>query len=187
MMQLNSFLQKTTIVFFCLFFSTFSWAQTRYVTDQLEITMRSGPSTSNSIISMLKSGESVNVIEQDNDTKYSLVETSRGKQGYVLTRFLDREASGRERFARLQEQTEKLKTEIARLKQELAEYKTLNDNNSSEIAQLRSTLAATENELGDLKTATRDTMAIMQQNDTLKTRIEELETEKMKLSEENTH
>jgi len=168
-----------------LLFSNLSMAQTRYVTDQFEITLRSGPSTSNSIVSMLKSGQALKLIEQDAETKYSLVETDKGKQGYVLTRFLDNEPSGRERFASLQQQTDKLKQQISEFKQQLEQARGLNDQDTQEIAQLRSKLNATETELSDLKTATRDTQIILQQNDTLKTRIDDLEAQKLKLSEEN--
>jgi SH3 domain protein len=180
-------LNFSTLIFSILLlsFSTLATAQTRYVTDQFEITLRSGPSTSNNIVAMLKSGQAVKVIEQDDETKYSLVETDRGKRGYVLTRFLDNEASGRERFARLQRQTEKLKQQISELKQQLQEARSMNNSDSEQIAQLSSRLNATENELSDLKIATRDTLVIMQQNDTLKTRIDELEAQKQTLSEEN--
>jgi uncharacterized protein YgiM (DUF1202 family) len=46
--------------------------------------MRSGTSTSNNIIIMLKSGQTVKILEQDLKSQYSLVETEEGKTGYVL-------------------------------------------------------------------------------------------------------
>jgi len=52
---------------------------------------------------------------------------------------------------------------------------------------LRSKLNQTENELDDLKAATHDTLLIIQQNDTLKNRINELETDKRQLVDENTN
>ena len=47
---------------------------TGYITDEFEVTMRSGTSTSNSIVRMLRSGEAVTVLEEDSATQYSLVE-----------------------------------------------------------------------------------------------------------------
>ena len=38
---------------------------TGYITDEFEVTMRSGTSTSNSIVRMLRSGEAVTVLEED--------------------------------------------------------------------------------------------------------------------------
>ena len=179
---------KFSTLFFSLIllsFSSLATAQTRYVTDQFEITLRSGPSTSNSITAMLKSGQALKVIKQDDETKYSLVETDKGKQGYVLTRFLDNEPSGRERFARLQQQTAQLKQQITELRQQLEEARSMNNSDAEQIATLSAKLNATENELSDLKVATRDTLVIMQQNDSLKSRIDELEAQKQTLSEEN--
>ena len=184
--MLKTPLLKATFIVFTIFFTSLSWAQTRYVTDQFEITMRSGPSTSNNIISMLKSGEKVTIIEQDDVTKYSLVETSKGKKGYVITRFLDNVASGRTRFSNLQIQTDKLKATIENLRQEASESKTQTNNDSSKILTLSSDLTKTESELNDLKAATHDTILVLQQNDSLKSRINDLEADKLQLLEENT-
>ncbi len=183
----KSFAIKTTIILSSIIISSVSLAQTRYVTDQFEVTLRSGSSTSNSIISMLKSGAKVNVIKQDSETKYSLVETEKGKQGYILTRFLDNLASGRDRYTALKTQTETLNSTIRSLKQEVDENIGVINNDANEISMLRSKLNQTENELDDLKAATHDTLLIIQQNDTLKNRINELETDKRQLVDENTN
>ena len=63
-------------------------AKTRYITDDFEVTMRSGTSISNSIVRMLNSGQPVTVLEEDLASKYSLVEIEDGKTGYVLNRYL---------------------------------------------------------------------------------------------------
>jgi len=177
---------KTSLFIITLLISSVSSAQQlRYVTDQLEVTLRSGPSTSNSIISMLKSGDPVRIIEQDEETKYSLVETDTNKKGYVLSRFLDNEASGRARFSTLQVQANKLKETISSLKQERDELRNIKDTDSKEINRLKTSLSQTEKELHELKVSTNDTVLILQQNDSLKSRINELETDKQQLSEEN--
>ena len=163
-----------------------SLAQTRYVTDEFEITLRSGKSTSNSIIQMLKSGQAVKLLEEDSATKYSLVETQGGKQGYVLSRFLDRQASGRERYARLKVQSDKLKETITELSRELDDFKQNKQSDNTTINQLQNDLNTTRNELEKLKESTRDTIRVIKQNDTLKARINELEAEKVLLTEENT-
>lgn len=174
--------------FTCLFLllvSTQGGAETRYITDQFEVTLRSGTSTSNNIISMLKSGQAVTVLEEDVATKYSLVETENGKKGYVLTRFLDIEPSGRERLATLQVSADKLRGTIEQLRTELNEYKNIKKDDTQKISTLQNNLTRTEQELEDLKEATRDTIRVLEQNDTLKTRINELEADKLTLSEEN--
>jgi SH3 domain protein len=185
MMHKLSLIKTSLFIASLLICSISSAQQIRYVTDQLEVTLRSGPSTSNSILSMLKSGDPVKIIEQDEETKYSLVETESNKKGYVLSRFLDNEASGRARFATLQVQADRLKETIGKLKQERDELRNISAADSKEIDRLKTTLSQTETELHDLKVSTNDTVLILQQNDSLKSRINELETDKQQLSEEN--
>ena len=89
---------------FLLAFQASVSAEERYVTDEFEVTMRSGTSTANSIVRMLRSGETVTLLEEDLVSKYSLVETSDNKQGYVLTRFLMSSPAARETLAALQQE-----------------------------------------------------------------------------------
>ena len=158
---------------------------TEYITDVFEVTMRSGTSTSNSIVRMLGSGEAVTVLEEDLVSKYKLVETSDGKQGYVLSRFLmakpaakqtllELEANFEQQRQRLQAQT----TEIAELKQMLNREKSDNDT-------LQSTLQTSEQELTQVRTAAQDTLNIQEQNKQLQTVVKQLTQEKAQLSETN--
>jgi SH3 domain protein len=166
--------------------SSTTLAESLYITDQFEVTLRSGTSTSNSIISMLKSGQKVKLIEQDVATRYSLVETDDGKKGYVLTRYLDKQASGRERFDKLQKQSEKLKTTIAELRLQLKEFKDTKKSDDQNIKQLNQDLTQTRQTLEQLREDTSDTVRVLEQNENLQTRINVLESEKKLLSDENT-
>jgi SH3 domain protein len=176
---------RLPLIFSALLFSGASLAESLYITDQFEVTLRSGTSTSNSILSMLKSGQKVELLEQDVATKYSLVETEDGKKGYVLTRYLDNQPSGRDRLASLQQKAEELRQTIKQLNQQLAEYKSTKQADDSQISQLKQDLNKTRNALKDLREATSDTVRVLEQNENLQTRINVLETEKNSLSEEN--
>lgn len=173
-------------LFFCaILLSSTALAESLYITDQFEVTLRSGTSTSNSIISMLKSGQKVQLLEQDVATKYSLVETEGGKKGYVLTRYLDQQPSGRERFNALQKQSEQLKKTITQLKQQLKEFKSSKQSDDQSISQLNQDLIQTRQALEKLREDTSDTVRVLEQNENLQTRINVLESEKKILSDEN--
>ena len=176
---------RLPLLFLLLALSQSLLAETRYVTDQFEITLRSGASTSNSILKMLKSGQPVTVIEDDIASKYTLVQTPDGKQGYVLTRYLDRQPSARERLAALQKKTEKLQKTIGELRKELSQSRNSLQADSQTINQLKRELKATQDELESLREATRDTVQVIEQNRTLQQRITRLESEKQVLEEEN--
>ncbi|MCP5092182.1 MAG: TIGR04211 family SH3 domain-containing protein, partial [Gammaproteobacteria bacterium] len=75
-----------------------------WVTDQFEITLRSGPSTSNAIQLMIDSGLRLEVLERDADSGYTRVRTPGGTEGWVLSRYLMSEPSAREQLAKLSSQ-----------------------------------------------------------------------------------
>jgi len=61
-------------------------AETRYVGDQLIITLRQGTSTKHKILKTLETGTPVEVIEED--SSYYKVRTSDGTEGYVLRQYI---------------------------------------------------------------------------------------------------
>ena len=89
----------------CLLVSTpMAFAAPAWVSDEFEITLRSGPSTSNAIQLMVGSGMELEVLERDAETGYSRVRTPGGTEGWVLTRYLMDERSAREQLQRLTSQ-----------------------------------------------------------------------------------
>ena len=160
-------------------------ADVKYVTDIFEVTMRSGTSTSNAIIRMLTSGEAVTVMESDLASQYSLVETEEGKQGYVLTRFLEDSPAAREilqdlrvKFDQQQLRLDEQQTEITQLKQSLQQEQT-------DSQTLKTTLGASEQELSEVRDAAQNTLSILGQNKRLQTVVDQLREEKTLLSDTN--
>lgn len=158
---------------------------TKYISDVFEVTMRSGTSTANSIVKILKSGDSVTVLEDDLASQYSLVESSDGKKGYVLSRFLDDLPSARERLAQLQINSDQQKQEISDLRIEVDQLKTVIENEKTDNEALKTTLLASENELAKVRQASENTLNILEDNNRLKTIVATLRDEKNTLIEEN--
>jgi len=169
----------------CLLLPASAVAETRYVTDQFEITLRTGSSVSNSILAMLRSGQAVTLIEEDAETKYSLVQTADGKKGYVLSRYLDKQPAGREQAARLKDISDKQRNQIEKLNNELNQQRLAKQHDEAMIDELQSSLNRTEQELNDLQESTRDTVRILKQNESLQLRINDLDSRIKVLSDEN--
>ena len=74
-------------------------AETAYVTDELEITLRTGETTGHRIVRMLPTGEKLTVLGTNPDSGYSKVRTSNGTVGFVLTRQLVDTPVARDRLA----------------------------------------------------------------------------------------
>lgn len=164
--------------------STFAQA-TKYVTDVFEVTMRNGTSTANSIVRILKSGQVVDVLEEDLTSQYSLVETDDGKKGYVLSRFLDEIPSARARLEQLQIKSDQQKQSIGLLEEEIVQLKSDLKNDRGDNESLKSTLLASENELEKVRTASENTLKILADNERLNTLVSTLREEKQVLSDDN--
>src|SRR5688572_22179173 len=76
------------------------FGQTRYIADDIPITLRTGPSLENRIVRNLSAGVRVDVLGVDEANGYTRVRVvSDGTEGWVLTRYLQAEPVARERLA----------------------------------------------------------------------------------------
>ncbi|MDH3221557.1 MAG: TIGR04211 family SH3 domain-containing protein [Gammaproteobacteria bacterium] len=160
-------------------------AETKYITDEFEVTMRSGTSTANSIVRMLRSGEAVTVIDEDLPSQYSLVETAGGKQGYVLSRFLMDIPAARERLQQLEASYEQQQSRVAEQTSRINELNQALEREKNDNQALKTTLRASEQELATVRDAAQDTLNILEQNKRLQTVVEQLREEKAQLTEVN--
>ena len=160
-------------------------AETRYVSDRLEITMRSGTSTSHGIVRMLRSGTPVEVLETDKQSGYSRVKTSSGKEGWVLTRFLmngpaarDRLAEAEKRLAELELENRKMHTSMATLREEMSTVEKQRQNLDNEHRNV-------SQELTEIKRTASSALAIDSENKELKSRMVAIERNLQTVQQEN--
>ena len=72
-------------------------AQRMYVTDELVITLRTGPSTQNTVIANLRTGDGLEVLEVDQDAGQARSTPGRGDRGRAVGSLRNRGRRGRER------------------------------------------------------------------------------------------
>ncbi|PLX41109.1 MAG: TIGR04211 family SH3 domain-containing protein [Deltaproteobacteria bacterium] len=113
-----------------------------YITDKLEITLRSGPSTEFRITDMLPSGTLVEVKEEREG--WSKVTTSSGKEGWVISRYITQAPPARPLLAKalkdvekLNEQKETLSAELKAAEREAATLSSDKKKTSSELSSLQ--------------------------------------------------
>ncbi|MDH3577761.1 MAG: TIGR04211 family SH3 domain-containing protein [Gammaproteobacteria bacterium] len=176
-----------------LFAAAAAFAAPAWVSDQFEITLRTGPSTSNSIQLMIDSGLRLEVLERDADTGYSKVRTPGGTEGWVLSRYLMNEPSAREQLQKLSSQLTSANSRgsslDAQMKGITAEY----DSANRKIKELERAKAAVEKELSEIKRTAANVLSIDKQNKTLmdqlaaaQIRADTLEQENRELSSQTT-
>jgi len=90
-------------------------AETKYVSDTLIITMRSGPSTSDKIVDTLKNGTPVTLLETDENARYSKVRLRNNTEGWVLHRYLIDSPTSKDQLKKALETIKILKTGTSEL------------------------------------------------------------------------
>ena len=176
-----------------LFAAAAAFAAPAWVSDQFEITLRSGPSTSNSIQLMIDSGLRLEVLERDADSGYSKVRTPGGTEGWVLSRYLMSEPSAREQLQKLSGQLTSANSRGSSLDTQMKAITSEYDSANRKIKELERAKAAVEKELAEIKRTAANVLAIDKQNKTLmdqlaaaQIRADTLEQENRELSSQTT-
>ncbi len=108
-----------------------------YVTDSMRITVRSGPSMGNKVIAMIKTGDKVTMLGEEN-SGWVLLRLASGKEGWALKRFLTKKRPAALRLAELDPQNQDMSRRLEEL--------------HSENQRLTDSLAKAESEASDLQT-----------------------------------
>ncbi len=167
-----------------LFVCASSGAQSAWVSDQFEVTLRTGPSTSNAIRLTLSSGTRLEVLEQDAETGYSRVQTDGGTEGWVLTRYLMGEPSAREQLERLSSQLSSANEEGSSLTGQLNAIRGEMRGAEDQIRSLESDKQRLESELDEIRRTAANVLAIDRQNDELQEKLTNAEIDIDRLNEE---
>ncbi len=157
---------------------------TRYVTDELEITMRNGQGVEFGIRKMLDAGTALEVLENV-PNGYSRVKTPDGVEGWVLSRYLTRSPSARDQLSEAEERIANLELEIAEYKEELEQISGKHAEADGENAGLRERASRLRRELDNLRQTASSAVAIENENRQLKTKIQQLVDSNQALKIEN--
>jgi SH3 domain protein len=160
-------------------------AETRYVSDTLEITMRSGKGTSFGITRMLRSGTPVEVLGVDKKSGYTQVRTNSGKEGWVLSRFLMKGQAARDRLATAEKNLAELELENRKLTTAMA---TLNEEKGtleSTLQKLEGESRGVSQELAEIRRTASSALTIDSENKNMKGRMVSLERQLQTVQQEN--
>lgn len=149
-------------------------AQQRYVSDELVITLRTGPSTQNAIVRNLSSGDRVTILEEGDDERYVRVRTDDGMEGWVLVQYLQDGPTGGQLRAVAERELAAARDRIAELQEEVAGLRESLATTSSELESSRTTGASMRSELDEIRQASASAIELRDQNENLRRRITEL-------------
>lgn len=160
-------------------------AEDVWVSDQFEVMLRTGPSTSNAIERVLGSGTALEVLEVDAEAGYSRVRTNAGTEGWVLTRYLMSEPSAREQLARLTGQLTDAAESGSSLSQQLDAVRGEYNTASNRIAVLEREKQSLERELAEIKSTAANVLTIDKQNKDLRDKLATTQIEVSTLEQQN--
>ncbi len=162
---------KTLILTLLFVISLAAVAETRYVTDEFKVTMRSGESAKHRVMQMIKSGTPVTLLGVNKDSGYSHVRTGGGKTGYVLSRQLLKSPVAREQLSSLQARIQLLESAPGELSSKLAklsnEHDTLNQTHKAVVTEKN----AYAQELEELKRVSANAVEINRERKTLRKQV----------------
>ncbi len=160
-------------------------AETRYVTDILKVTMRSGESSSHRILRMLNSGTAVEVLESNSESGYSKIRTSGGQIGYVLNRQLMVKPSARSQLTSMEQQLQALQEAPGKLSSKLADLQKQHKALQAAHKELRQIKKKLDSNLQNIQRTASSAIRISNERNELRTQVKELSRQVGELKQEN--
>ncbi len=152
-------------------------AETQYVTDQLEITMRAGESARYKIIRMLASGTPLEVLDIKPGAEYAKVRAENGVIGYVLASQLQKEPAARTQLAELKSRQTELEQAPTALTARLTALQTEHSTLLDDAHALKQAKQQLEQELATIRHASANVLGITEERDQLRIQFNELRRE----------
>lgn len=161
-----------------------AFAASKFVSDHLVITMRTGQGNQFEIIKTLGSGTRLEVLEET-DTGYTRVRTPDGKEGWVRTQYLTDEPVAADRLDKAVNRAEKLSEENKLLRQEVDSLRKTRKTLESEHNKLQSEHDSAAKELAHMNEIAARPKQLETENTDLRKRFERISDELVLVKQEN--
>ena len=154
-----------------------TFAETAYITEKLEVPVRSGESREYRIIRYLQAGAQVEML-QTYESGYTKIRDKRGREGFVIGRYLVDRAPSFVIAGRLEAEVAKQRETIKRLEQDIEALTAQNKSSNESVRMAKDQLAEKEVELKEFLATAGDSI-------TLRNRLVAPETERQVLLADN--
>jgi SH3 domain protein len=145
------YLRATFTLSICLMISQTATAATLYISDELTVPLRSGPSGAHRILHKgLPSGTNLEYMSVDEAAGFTQIRTSRGTEGWIRSQYLVAEPIAKARLAAAQRALSQARSELSK---EQAKVRELNQNTREQGSANTSSqqrIAALETELKEI-------------------------------------
>jgi SH3 domain protein len=162
-----------------------AFAATMYISDQLTVPLRRGPSNGHKIINAaLPSGMALEVLGEDSASGFTQVRTPNGTEGWVPTQYLVDQPVAKDRLAVATKRIETLEAQLKSTRenyQDVRGARTEVEGRASDLAKENQKLQA---ELAEIRRVSATALTQFEENKQLKTDNESLQKQVTQLSEQ---
>lgn len=166
--------------FFLIIFYNSAYAETMYVSDVLKLMVRADKGTSEKIIAIIQSGQTVEVLQPGDE--WALVQLDDGKEGWVLTRYLTSKITNNVKLQWLQKKHKTLTVQAATLLEGNTKLKEENKEFKSELNKVQKKAEELKLSYETLKTESADYIKLKSKYTKAVSQLDEF-TEKSELLE----
>ncbi len=144
-------------------------AATAYISDELTVPLRSGPSGGHRIIHRgLPSGTTLETISVDEEAGFTQIRTQRGTEGWIRSQYLVTEPIAKMKLASAQRQAARLEQRLADAQEEIKQLNQSNQQQVSTNQQGSARIRSLEQELARIKEISAGAIATHEENIQLK-------------------
>lgn len=157
-------------------------ANTVYVTEDFEITMRTGPGVDRKIIALIRSGQRVEEVSKSEE--WTEIRLPSAKTGWVLTRYLSPKEPCALVKERLQSEYDQLLTDKTDLETKNSDLEAENQRLEAQLASTQASLERVSGDFDSLKSESTDFLKLKSQFRKITTELEETKTKADKFEDE---
>jgi SH3 domain protein len=149
--------------------------QTLYVSDELVITVRTGPSTKNAIVKTIRTGDAVQKLgENDAGDYYRVRVLSDGTEGWALSQYLTTNRAAKDRLADAQRQLSAAQDRVKDLQSKVSDLSGRVDSTQAALDKTTTQNKTLSQQLADIRSASAHALDLRNQNQTLRRRVADL-------------
>jgi SH3 domain protein len=158
-------------------------AATVYISDQLTVPLRRGPSNSHKILHAgLPSGTALEVLSEDAAAGFTQVRTANGTEGWVPTQYLATEPAARDRLAAANRRVEALEQQLKTLRDTYQETRGARTQSEGRVTDLSKQTEKLQAELAEVRRISATSIANYEENKQLKASNEALQKQVTELT-----
>lgn len=162
-----------------------AFAATMYISDELTVPLRRGPSNGHKIINAaLPSGTALEVLGEDNAAGFTQVRTPTGIEGWVPTQFLVGQPIAKDRLAAATKRVEALEAQLKSTRENYQDVRGARTEIEGKASELSKENQKLQTELAEIRRVSATAITQFEENKQLKASNASLQTQVTQLSEE---